>query len=299
MANPEARRAPNPCRRGGSAARDSSSDFLSPAVAAGRGGPGRRPRGRHRDGDRRSCHPARTSRSAVRHPSAATRSCRSTTSASARPALLLASKQTSAHTLCVVARRLLGDRGGRRAAEWRAESRRTCRSSRAPCRRRAARVSARQRLGRRRRAGRAPGDQPRDRGRPRLPGPRRAGRARRRRPAPRTRSRPRSAMSRAAPGPKKLTVDDLAGGTFTITNPGAVGHVDLVPDHQPAAGRHRRRPTACRSRSSSTSAAASRIAPVGHLCLTFDHRAMDGAYAGAFLGRVHEIVETRDWSTEL
>ncbi len=28
------------------------------------------------------------------------------------------------------------------------------------------------------------------------------------------------------------------------------------------------------------------IAPVGHLCLTFDHRAMDGAYAGAFLEHV-------------
>ena len=41
------------------------------------------------------------------------------------------------------------------------------------------------------------------------------------------------------------------------------------------------------------------IAPVGHLCLTFDHRAVDGAYAGAFLRHVQEIVETRDWRTEL
>ena len=41
------------------------------------------------------------------------------------------------------------------------------------------------------------------------------------------------------------------------------------------------------------------IAPVGHLCLTFDHRAMDGAYAAAFLGHLQEIVETRDWSAEL
>ena len=41
------------------------------------------------------------------------------------------------------------------------------------------------------------------------------------------------------------------------------------------------------------------IAPVGHLCCAFDHRALDGAYAGAFLRRVGEIVETRDWLSEL
>ena len=40
-------------------------------------------------------------------------------------------------------------------------------------------------------------------------------------------------------------------------------------------------------------------APVGHLCCTFDHRAVDGAYAGAFVARVRAIVETRDWATEL
>ena len=42
-----------------------------------------------------------------------------------------------------------------------------------------------------------------------------------------------------------------------------------------------------------------RIAPVGNLCLTFDHRALDGAYAGAFLDRLREIVEQRDWAAEL
>ena len=59
------------------------------------------------------------------------------------------------------------------------------------------------------------------------------------------------------------------------------------------------RPTACRSRSSSTTTAGSRIAPLGHLCCAFDHRALDGAYAGAFVARVREIVETRDWLSEL
>jgi 2-oxoglutarate dehydrogenase E2 component (dihydrolipoamide succinyltransferase) len=41
------------------------------------------------------------------------------------------------------------------------------------------------------------------------------------------------------------------------------------------------------------------IAPIGHLCLTFDHRAVDGAYAGSFVSRLREIVETHDWSSEL
>ena len=98
---------------------------------------------------------------------------------------------------------------------------------------------------------------------------------------------------------KQLGPDDLAGGTFTITNPGAARHVDLVPDHQRPAGRHpldrrrleagrRRRPTAaCASRRSATCAS------------RFDHRALDGAYAGAFLHRVREIIERRDWRAEI
>ena len=41
------------------------------------------------------------------------------------------------------------------------------------------------------------------------------------------------------------------------------------------------------------------IRPTGYLCLSFDHRAIDGAYAGAFAGRVRDILEGRDWLTEL
>jgi 2-oxoglutarate dehydrogenase E2 component (dihydrolipoamide succinyltransferase) len=41
------------------------------------------------------------------------------------------------------------------------------------------------------------------------------------------------------------------------------------------------------------------VHPVGMLGLSFDHRAIDGAYASAFVGRVKEIIETRDWSQEL
>ena len=31
----------------------------------------------------------------------------------------------------------------------------------------------------------------------------------------------------------------------------------------------------------------------------WDHRAFDGAYASAFLGKIKELLETRDWSAEL
>jgi 2-oxoglutarate dehydrogenase E2 component (dihydrolipoamide succinyltransferase) len=98
---------------------------------------------------------------------------------------------------------------------------------------------------------------------------------------------------------KKLTPDDLAGGTFTITNPGASGTWMSVPIiNRPQVGIlatdgvHK---TVVADQADGSL----RIAPLGHLCLSFDHRALDGAYAGSFLRRVHEIVETRDWTTEL
>ena len=41
------------------------------------------------------------------------------------------------------------------------------------------------------------------------------------------------------------------------------------------------------------------IHPTGNLTLTWDHRAFDGAYASAFLARIKDILETRDWTAEL
>jgi 2-oxoglutarate dehydrogenase E2 component (dihydrolipoamide succinyltransferase) len=96
---------------------------------------------------------------------------------------------------------------------------------------------------------------------------------------------------------RKLTPDDLAGGTFTITNPGGSGTWISFPIiNQPQVaivatdGVSKQVIVDDRGRLG--------IAPVGHLCLTFDHRALDGAYAGSFLETVKEIVETRDWATE-
>ena len=41
------------------------------------------------------------------------------------------------------------------------------------------------------------------------------------------------------------------------------------------------------------------IRPVGVLAQSFDHRAIDGAYSAAFLNRVREIIQTRDWAAVL
>ena len=41
------------------------------------------------------------------------------------------------------------------------------------------------------------------------------------------------------------------------------------------------------------------VRPVGNLSLSFDHRAVDGAYAATFLARVREVLETREWREEV
>jgi pyruvate/2-oxoglutarate dehydrogenase complex dihydrolipoamide acyltransferase (E2) component len=38
---------------------------------------------------------------------------------------------------------------------------------------------------------------------------------------------------------------------------------------------------------------------MGLLGMTWDHRAVDGAYVSSFLRRVSELLTTRDWSNEL
>jgi pyruvate dehydrogenase E2 component (dihydrolipoamide acetyltransferase) len=97
---------------------------------------------------------------------------------------------------------------------------------------------------------------------------------------------------------RKLGPDDLAGGTFTITNPGASGTWISFPVIN-------RPQVAILSTDGVSKEVVARregglgISPVGRLCCSFDHRAIDGAYAGTFLRRVREIVETRDWITEL
>jgi len=101
---------------------------------------------------------------------------------------------------------------------------------------------------------------------------------------------------------KRLTGEDLSGGTFTITNVGTYGTIVTAPViNQPqvailSTDGVRMRPTAVRSAAGEWTVA---VHPLGNLSLSFDHRAVDGAYAAAFLARVRELLETRDWTQEL
>jgi 2-oxoglutarate dehydrogenase E2 component (dihydrolipoamide succinyltransferase) len=101
---------------------------------------------------------------------------------------------------------------------------------------------------------------------------------------------------------KKLTMDDISGGTFTITNAGPFGTLFTIPViNQPqvailATDGVRKKPVVVELPDGTDSIA---VHPLGNLVLSFDHRAFDGAYASAFMGTVKEILETRDWSAEL
>jgi 2-oxoglutarate dehydrogenase E2 component (dihydrolipoamide succinyltransferase) len=101
---------------------------------------------------------------------------------------------------------------------------------------------------------------------------------------------------------KKLTPDDISNGTFTITNPGPFGTLLTMPViNQPqvaiiSTDGVKRKPVVVTLPDGTESIA---IHSVGNLALSWDHRAFDGAYASAFLGKVKELIETRDWSAEL
>jgi len=101
---------------------------------------------------------------------------------------------------------------------------------------------------------------------------------------------------------KRLTMDDIAGGTFTITNAGPFGTLITVPViNQPqvailSTDGVRKRPVAVELPDGTDAVA---IHPVGNLVLSWDHRAFDGAYAAAFLARVKTLLETRDWAAEI
>jgi 2-oxoglutarate dehydrogenase E2 component (dihydrolipoamide succinyltransferase) len=101
---------------------------------------------------------------------------------------------------------------------------------------------------------------------------------------------------------KKLSADELAGGTFTITNAGGYGTLLTAPViNQPqiailSTDGVKKRPVVVELPDGSDAIV---IHPTGNLALSWDHRAVDGAYASAFLAKVKEILETRDWAAEL
>jgi 2-oxoglutarate dehydrogenase E2 component (dihydrolipoamide succinyltransferase) len=101
---------------------------------------------------------------------------------------------------------------------------------------------------------------------------------------------------------KQLGPDDIAGGTFTITNPGPYGTTMTLPIiNQPqvaivSTDGVKRRPVVVDLPDGSEGIA---IHSTGNITLTWDHRAFDGAYAAAFLRQVKDILESRDWAAEL
>ncbi len=100
---------------------------------------------------------------------------------------------------------------------------------------------------------------------------------------------------------KKLSIDDINGGTFTITNTGPYGSlITAAVINQPqvaiiATDGISRKPVVVNLPGGGESIA---IHSVGYLSMSWDHRAFDGAYATAFLRKVKEILETRDWQSE-
>ena len=101
---------------------------------------------------------------------------------------------------------------------------------------------------------------------------------------------------------RKLTPDEIQGGTFTISNNGSAGSVLTMPIiNQPQVAIMStdaivRKPVVAKLSDGSESIA---IHPVGNLAMSWDHRAFDGAYAAGFLSKVKRVLETQDWSAEI
>ncbi|MFQ5348653.1 MAG: 2-oxo acid dehydrogenase subunit E2, partial [Rhodothalassiaceae bacterium] len=98
----------------------------------------------------------------------------------------------------------------------------------------------------------------------------------------------------------RLSPDDLQGGTYSLTNNGSFGTMLTAPViNQPqvailSTDGIRKRPWVVETTAGEEIA----IRPVGVLAQSFDHRAVDGAYSGAFLRRLKDLIETHDWATD-
>jgi 2-oxoglutarate dehydrogenase E2 component (dihydrolipoamide succinyltransferase) len=94
---------------------------------------------------------------------------------------------------------------------------------------------------------------------------------------------------------KRLLPDDVQGGTFTITNPGGYGTFHGTPViSQPQSGilgtyAVVKRPWVIQDELGQDVIA---IRPIMNLTLTYDHRLVDGAYAGRFLRDLRNRLES-------
>jgi len=93
---------------------------------------------------------------------------------------------------------------------------------------------------------------------------------------------------------KQLKPDEVAGGTFTITNPGGFGGLIGTPIiNQPqvailGVGVIKKRPVVIDD--------AIAIRQIGLLGLSFDHRIIDGAVADQFLAVVRDVIEAAEYT---
>lgn len=91
---------------------------------------------------------------------------------------------------------------------------------------------------------------------------------------------------------KHLSVEEVQGGTFTITNPGSYGGLFGLPIiNQPqvailGVGAIEKRPVVRDD--------AIAIRPMVYLSISYDHRVVDGAVAEQFMGRIKKVLETWD-----
>src|SRR5215207_3362130 len=97
---------------------------------------------------------------------------------------------------------------------------------------------------------------------------------------------------------KQLSPNELSGGTFTITNPGAYGAVLATPIiNQPQVAildleAVIKRPVVVTDAEGNDSVA---IQPMTYLCMSWDHRVLDGALAAQFLGTLKRLIEGWQW----
>ena len=95
----------------------------------------------------------------------------------------------------------------------------------------------------------------------------------------------------------ELTPDDMANATYTISNNGSFGTLITAPIiNQPqvailSTDSITKRPMVIEQDGEDLIV----IRPVGILAQSFDHRAIDGSYSGAFMRRVKEILEGKNW----
>jgi 2-oxoglutarate dehydrogenase E2 component (dihydrolipoamide succinyltransferase) len=91
---------------------------------------------------------------------------------------------------------------------------------------------------------------------------------------------------------KRLTPDDVQGGTFTITNPGQFGAVLATPIiNQPQVAILDLEAIVKRPVVVDDETDAIAVRPMSYLCMSWDHRALDGAEAARFLGRIKDSIE--------